>query len=97
MRPRTVATAATAPAAPSRCPTTPLVAASGTPAGAFSEHAPQARELRRVVQRRAGAVRVDEVDGVRFETGVGEGQFDGERPPMALCRMRRRHVVGIAG
>ena len=69
-------TASMAPAVPSRWPSMPLVASIGMSPRALAEHARERGGLGGVVERRAGAVGVDEVD---FSADRG-------RRPRALVR-----------
>ncbi len=80
-RPSTVAMASMAPDEPRRWPTTPLVEVSGTSDARGAEGGLEGGELGDVVEGRARAVRVDEVDLVRIQAGVGERAREGERGP----------------
>ena len=89
-----VATASTAPAAPSRCPMADLVEETGIRLAALAQRKLDRERLGPVVQRSRGAVGVDVVDLLRGDAGVGEGS--GHRRGLTLAiAAGGREVVGV--
>ena len=78
-RASTVATASTAPAAPSRWPIADLSEETGTSRARSPSALLDGLGLRAVVQRRGGAMRVDPVDLSRLDAGVAQRERHGPR------------------
>ena len=95
-RARIVATASTAPAAPSRCPIADLVEEIGIARGVLAERGLQRDRLGAIVERRRGAVGVDVDEPVGCAPASVERARD-RRAPRPRRRRRRGDVVGVRG